>query len=193
MQKALNYRTLSEADFSQIVTLALQVHGDGYVDIPTLHDWLARGISHGSNAGFVVYDQQKLVGFRITFAPKQWLIDNWCSPHLWGIATEKICYFKCNTVNANYRGLGIGGKLLQLSVQAAKKQGAQAGVAHLWRQSPGNSAVKYFSKCGGRLIKSHPDKWHEDSLHDYACTLCGHNCHCDAEEMLLDFNHTGFK
>ena len=68
--------------------------------------------------------------------------------------TSQVCYFKCNTVDESYRGYGIGSTLLRLSIDAAKQQGAKAGISHLWKQSPGNSAVKYFTKCGGQLVQS---------------------------------------
>jgi len=51
---------------------------------------------------------EKLVGFRITFAAQSWEIDQWCSPELWQASMNKCCYFKYNTVDENYRGLGIG-------------------------------------------------------------------------------------
>jgi len=132
--------------------------------------------------------KDKLIGFRITFTAEHWQTDQWCSPHLWKVAKDKCCYFKCNTVDENYRGLGVGKKLLQLSIEAAKQQGAQAGVAHLWKQSPNNSAVAYFTHCGGELVTSHPDKWNEASKQGYNCILCGHDCHCEAAEMIIYFD-----
>ena len=74
-----------------------------------------------------------------------------------------------------------------LNIEAAKQQGATAGIAHLWKQSPNNSAVAYFTHCGGKLVKSHPDKWNEASKHGYNCILCGHDCHCEAAEMIIRF------
>ena len=70
---------------------------------------------------------------------------------------------------------------------AAKGQGATAGVSHLWKQSPGNSAVKYFSKNGGTLIKEHADRWRELSLAGYDCPICSNDCRCEAAEMMITF------
>jgi len=103
------------------------------------------------------------------------------------VPQDKCCYFKCNTVDENYRGLGIGKTLLQLSIETAKKQGAAAGVSHLWKESPNNSAVTYFARCGGELINYHPGKWNEDSQQGYNCILCGYDCHCEAAEMIIYF------
>ncbi len=190
------YEKLTPKYFKQVIKLANDVHGDGYLNGDSIAAWTARGISNNNNCGYVALldcgsDEKaanKLIGFRITFAAEHWQVDQWCSPSLWKVPKDKCCYFKCNTVDANYRGLGVGKKLLQLSIGAAKKQGAQAGVAHLWKQSPNNSAVAYFTHCGGELVKSHPDKWNEESKRDYNCILCGHDCHCEAAEMIIYFD-----
>ncbi len=185
------YTELTPKYFKQVITLGNQIHGDGYLTQQKIADWASHGISGNINCGFVAIStknaSEKLVGFRITFAAKRWQVDQWCTPTVWQVAKNKCCYFKCNTVDEGYRGIGIGKKLLQLSSAAAKKQGAQAGVAHLWQQSPNNSAVAYFTHCGGKLVKSHPDKWNEESKHGYSCILCGHDCHCEAAEMIIYF------
>lgn len=185
------YTELTTKYFKQVIELGNQVHGDGYLNQKNIADWAARGISNGVNCGYVALSKdgsnEKLVGFRITFASQHWQVDQWCSPKLWQVTKDKCCYFKCNTVDENYRGLGVGKKLLQLSISAAKKQGTLAGVSHLWKQSPKNSAVAYFTQCGGELVRSHPDKWNEESKQDYNCVLCGHDCHCEAAEMIIYF------
>lgn len=184
----ITYHEITPDDFAQIITLGNHVHGDGYIDENNVSTWVAKGFKHDINAGYVAYDGDKLVGFRITYSADNWTIDQWCSPDKWQVPAQNVCYFKCNTVDENYRGYGIGSQLLKLSIAAAVKQGAKAGIAHLWKQSPGNSAVKYFTKCGGELIKSHPDKWREQALNGYDCILCGFDCHCEAAEMIIYFN-----
>lgn len=184
----ISYHSLTEQDFADILVLANHVHGDGYLNLEQMHQWYIKGIKNNINASFVAYHENKLVGFRISYSQQSWAIDQWYSPELWKVDLQDTAYFKCNTVDEDYRGLGIGSKLLKLSISALQKQGAKAGVSHLWRQSPGNSAVKYFTKCGGELIKSHPDKWREDSLNGYQCTICGYDCHCEAAEMIIYFN-----
>jgi len=191
LQAEIIYTELTAEHFDQVIALGNQVHGEGYLTPQNIADWTAYGISNNINSGFVAISKdnssEKLVGFRITFAAKHWQINQWCSPNLWQVQKDKCCYFKCNTVEENYRGLGVGKKLLQLSINAAQKQGSRAGVSHLWKQSPNNSAVAYFTRCGGELVKSHPDKWNEDSKQGYNCILCGHDCHCEAAEMIIYF------
>lgn len=183
----VNYQKLVPTYFEQVIQLANTVHGDGYLTNESIADWVNRGIHAGINCGYVALLNQQVIGFRITFSANNWPIDQWCSPKLWQVPSEKCCYFKCNTVDQKYRGLGVGKKLLKLSIEAAKQQGATAGIAHLWKQSPNNSAVAYFTHCGGKLVKSHPDKWNEASKHGYNCILCGHDCHCEAAEMIIRF------
>jgi len=183
----ITYQEYTANDFDNVVALGNLVHGNGYMDKEDAKVWHQKGLKDGINAGFVAYDGKKLVGFRLTYAAGNWDIDKWCTPNKWNQPASTVCYFKCNTVDENYRGLGIGSQLLSLSISAAKKQGATAGVSHLWKQSPGNSAVKYFTKCGGKLIQTHPDRWREDALNGYDCTICSFDCHCEAAEMIIHF------
>ena len=187
----IHYQPLCPGDFSQLIVLGNTVHGDGYLTSQILQNWYKKGLTQSPtphNASYVAYHQGKLVGFRITFAVGHWQIDHWLTPQLWQVDSKKVCYFKCNTVDEHYRGLGIGSQMLQLSIEIATKQGALAGVSHLWQQSPNNSAVSYFTKCGGELVKLHPDKWHEESKNGYDCILCGLDCHCEAAEMIIYFD-----
>jgi len=184
----IEYFPLTAEYFPQVIVLANQVHGDGYLSLESLEQWTGKGIVNGVNSSFVALLDNKVIGFRSTYSAKHWTIDQWCSPDLWQVDSDKCCYFKCNTVDEKYRGLGIGKKLLQLAIEGAKQQGSVAGISHLWKQSPNNSAVSYFTKCGGELIKSHPGKWNEESKQGYNCILCGHDCHCEAAEMIIYFD-----
>lgn len=188
MKRTITYRTIEEQDYASVINLGTLVHGEGYINVTNLSAWVKQGIKNHINAGFVAYEEGTLVGFRLTFASAQWELDTWCSPGLWKTPIKQVCYFKCNTVDKNYRGFGVGSKLLSLSISAAKQQGATAGVSHLWMQSPGNSAVKYFTKCGGILIKEHPKRWNYLSKQGYVCPVCHDNCQCSAAEMLINFD-----
>jgi N-acetylglutamate synthase-like GNAT family acetyltransferase len=185
----IKYFPLTEAYFSQVIILANHVHGDGYLDDEKIVAWTNKGIVNDINCSFVALLDNQVVGFRSTYSANNWKVDQWCTPALWQVDSQKCCYFKCNTVDEKYRGLGIGKQLLQLAIKAAQQQGAQAGISHLWKQSPNNSAVSYFSKCGGKLIKLQPNKWNEESKQGYNCILCGHDCHCEAAEMIIHFDN----
>ncbi|GAB3011997.1 GNAT family N-acetyltransferase [Bowmanella dokdonensis] len=184
----IQYQQLTPDHFDRLLALANHVHGDNYLDMPSLQKLYNAGLKNDLNASWVALDDDRLVGFRLTLAAGNWQPDKWCSPSLWPVPRQEVCYFKCNTVDASYRAAGIGSKMLKLSVGEAAKQGAKAGLAHIWMASPGNSAFKYFSKCGGKLVKEHPGKWQENCINDgYVCPVCGTECDCVAAEMILQF------
>lgn len=180
--KGIQYFTMTTAHINEVVTLANWVHGDNYLSTEEALLFLQRGEKTLTNCCFVAFADNKLVGFRIAFAPGNWQPDQWCSPHLWPEAPEKIGYFKCNTVHEEYRAKNIGSLLMQLSKDALKTQGAVAGVCHTWMQSPGNSAFLYIKKVGGQQINLHHGKWR---LPDYHCPVCDGLCSCEAAEMLV--------
>lgn len=199
---SIKYVSLASQHFNAIVELGNYVHGDNYLNIESVKRLYQQSWSNDINASWVAIDTSiksksgrsiekygLLVGFRLTIAAKNWQVDQWCTPSEWEYANSDICYFKCNTVDADYRGRGIGSELLTKSIKCCEKQGAKAGLAHIWLASPGNSAFRYFSACGGRLIKKHPNKWQSASIDDaYECPVCDNICTCIAAEMLLEFS-----
>ena len=184
----IQYQQLNPDHFDGVLTLGNFVHGDNYLDPTSIKRLYEQSFDQGINASWVALQEDKVVGFRLTIAAPNWQPDKWCSPELWAVDQEKVCYFKCNTVAPAMQGLGIGSSLLRKSIELAKVQGAKAGLAHIWLASPGNSAFKYFSKNGGELIKKHPDKWRYPSIHEgYDCPVCEGYCECEGAEMLLKF------
>lgn len=186
---------LQKDDFDEIIRLGNTVHGDNYINYQALEKIYQLSFSEEHCCSKVMYDKPRgkgtLIGFRLTYAPGKWEIDKWCSPEDWGTDPGKVCYFKSNTIDADYRGLGIGSHLLDVSIQAVKRQGAIAGVTHIWMQSPGKGAFRYFTKNGGQLIWVWPDRWNEDcSTYGYNCSHCGTDCHCEGAEMILYFGET---
>lgn len=186
--KHIDYHLLTPVFFHQVVALGNAVHGDNYLTMDSLNQIYQKGWHNAINASFVAVYNRQVVGFRLTFAHSQWQPDKWCTPSRWTTDSNKVCYFKCNTVDPRMQGCGVGSELLRLSSAQAKAQGAVAGLAHIWLASPGNSAFKYFSKNGGELIRKHPDKWlYAAKYENYDCPVCPSLCHCIAAEMLLKF------
>lgn len=184
----IEYQQLAPEHFTQVLRLGNGVHGDNYLDSKSIEQIYRSSFQNGINASWVALKEDTLVGFRLTLAAQTWQPDQWCSLERWNVDQAKVCYFKCNTVDERFRGQGIGPELLRLSVLNAKKQGSLAGLAHIWLASPGNSAYRYFSKCGGKLVKEHPGKWRELSIRDgYCCPVCPDICECVAAEMILYF------
>ncbi len=189
MHHNLTISPFEPAHFKDVIVLGNLVHGDLYLTDESIAVIHQLGLSDDLNASFVAYNGDKLVGFRLTYAPGAWPIDQWCTTADWPYENDKVCYFKCNTVDESCRGQGIGGMLLSRSIEVAKQQGATAGVAHIWMQSPGNSAFKYMTKAGGKVVKIHPERWLGNSLNEgYHCVICNGVCHCDAAEMIIHFD-----
>ncbi|KZN34303.1 hypothetical protein N480_22125 [Pseudoalteromonas luteoviolacea S2607] len=178
---------LEAQHFSQVIQLGNLVHGENYLDKDKLKKFYKMGLKSGLNASFVaVNEEAQVIGFRLTYSAGQWPIDKWCTPEKWPVNRAEMAYFKCIAIHPDAQGSGIGPKLLSASIRILKQQGAKAGIAHLWKQSPGNGAVKYFSKAGGVLVKLHEDRWLENCINEgYECPICGNDCHCQAAEMVL--------
>lgn len=185
----IELKPLTAADHAAVIELGNRVHGDNYLTTENLADYAARGEKNGVNLNWLGYVDGQLAGIRLTFAPGQWVIDECCTPSAWPVAAEHMVYFKCAAVDDGIRGVGLGRLLLQRSISEAKKLGCSAGLAHIWMQSPNNSAYSYFSRCGGQLIGEHADRWHYISVHEgYHCPVCDGICHCTAGEMILNFD-----
>lgn len=182
------YRPITAADSAAVITLANEVHGANYLNEDSLAALLAGGTVGDVALNWLAERDGELLGVRLTLAPGNWPIDDACTPEEWPKPAEKMCYFKCAAVADKARGLGIGKTLLQRSIEGAKQLGCEAGLAHIWMQSPNNSAYEYFSRCGGVLITKHPERWLQASLEDgYYCPICDGDCYCDAGEMVLVF------
>lgn len=182
------YRTITAADSAAVIDLANEVHGDNYLNPESLNALLRGGTVGDVQLNWLAERDGEVLGVRLTLAPGQWPVDAACTPTKWPVAAEQMCYFKCAAVSERARGLGIGKQLLQCSIDAAQQLGCKAGLAHIWLQSPGNSAYEYFSRCGGALITTHPDRWLQASLEDgYYCPVCDGTCRCEAGEMVLVF------
>ncbi len=190
MSQSLKIDQLEPRYFPKVIKLGNEVHGDAYLTDEIIAKIYTKSIKDNVNCSFVMLDGDKVVGFRLTYAATNWQLDEWCSPDLWKLPIEQLCYFKSSTVDADYRGYGIAKQMLNVSIEAAKKQGAKGGICHTWMQSPGNAAYLYFIHCGGVHLKTYPNRWLEDSYAGYRCIVCGADeyCHCDAGEMILYFD-----
>ena len=184
----MQYLTLTEQFYSQVVNLANNIHGENYISQAQLAQMCQQGIKQGINASFVAVSDDTVIGYRLSFAAGQWQVDNWCSTSLWPVAESEMAYFKSVGVDSDFRGKGVAKQLLTNSISALQAQGARAGLAHIWRESPGNAAQAYFANAGATLLKVHADRWlHLCESHGYQCPLCGERCHCSAAEMVLRF------
>lgn len=181
---------LREQDLDKVEELGNLVHGANYQPTEFYENILKKSAVDGINSSFVAYDTltDDLIGFRVTYAPCNWDIDHWCTPDVWDVPPEKVCYFKSNTVHPDFQRRGLGSLMLSLAIDASKLQGAEAGLAHIWMGSPGNSAYKYFCKAGAEVIRVYEDRWRSDFKDfGFVCATDGTDCHCSGSEMLLRF------
>lgn len=178
---------LHRLHYRAVVALANLVHGEGYLNESMLASMVTQGIVDGKNASFVALADQAVVAYRLSFAAGQWQPDSWCTLSKWPVQTQSMAYFKSVAVKPEYQGNGIGQALLQKSIAVLKQQGAKAGLAHLWCESPNNSAVRYFTKAGGQLLHIHQNRWQHLSAAGYDCPRCRALCCCSAAEMVLLF------
>lgn len=184
----LTIRPITAADKAAVIALANQVHGDNYLNSSSFDALLAGGTVNQVPLNWLAEDDHQVLGLRLTLAPGNWPVDEACTPAKWPFDAAQMCYFKCAAVAESARGLGIGKRLLQASIDAAKQLDCKAGLAHIWMQSPNNSAYEYFSRCGGVLVNKHPDRWYRASVEEgYYCPVCDGDCHCQAGEMVLSF------
>lgn len=176
---------LGVSDFEKVLELGNRIHGDNYMDVARLTQDLDRSIKDGINCSFVAYEDvtDKLMGFRLTNAPGQWEIGDIYSVEKWGIPHNQLCYFRSVAIDPNYRRQGLGRIFLGKSIDTVRLQGGVGGIAHIWAGSPNNSAYLYFTRCGGKVIKRHPEVWAGQH-----CPTCGGVCTCDGIEMILRFD-----
>jgi GNAT superfamily N-acetyltransferase len=188
---------LREDDFDRIIELGDLVQGKNYLNYDTISKIHGMSYSRGTCCSYVMYDQPRekrnLIGFRLTYGPGLWVPDEWCSVDAWGVAPEKVCYFKSNTIHPDYQGKGIGPAMLDVSIEAVKQMGAEAGVTHIWLETPNKSAYRYFAKTGAETLWIWPGRWKNDlETYGYQCVVCCADgqvrpCRCHAAEMMLYF------
>lgn len=182
---------LRERDIAKIMDLSVLVYGENFQDLEYYVDILAKSEKDGVSCSFVGYDDlsEDLIAYRLTYAPGNWEPGQWSTPGLWGAPPEKVCYFSGNVVHPDRQGRGIGSMMIARSIEAVILQGGVAGVAHVWKESPGNAAYKCFTKAGGEIIKNHIDMYLGDfEKYGTICAVDGADCHCTGIEMIINFS-----
>ncbi len=197
MDRTYNIRFLREEDFEGVIKLANKIFGDNYLTHEDMHSILKKSKKGDRNCSFTMTlnkgdGAERLIGFRLTYAPGQW-IDSYdpkleLNPEMWGFDPEKVAYMKSNALDEEFRGSGFGRMLLDRGIAETKRMGAEAAVAHIWMNSPGNSAYNYFTRAGGSLVKTYPSYWTDYHTEDMPCIHCGFPCECPASEMIIDYS-----
>lgn len=196
MDRTYNIRFLQEKDFENIIKLGNSIFGDNHLTQDNLKSILKKSTKDNKNCSFILTLNEgdgieRFIGFRLTYAPGQW-IDSYdsnleLSLDKWGFDSEKTAYMKINALDEQFRGLGFGRMLLDRAIAETRRMGAEAAVAHIWMNSPNNSAYNYFSRAGGRVVKLYPSYFTYHAK-DNPCIRCGFPCECLAAEMIIDYS-----
>lgn len=180
----MKIRELKTSDFGPIQSLSDSVFGLGYIDKNTLNLVGERTCRNGITSSFVLENEGEIIGFRLTYAAGTWLeyTELNYTTDKWKLSVEEVCYFKVNCLHSDFRGKGLGQRLLETSISASMEQGAKAGVADIWLNSPNNSAYRYFERVGGEVVNIHHGRWRGNP-----CIRCYTECRCLGAEMILRF------
>lgn len=182
----INIVPFSRDNLEEVKQLTDEVFGSNYLTIEDLRGGFVNSWRNGENCSFLMYDDGRLIGVRITCAPGRWVYEGY-KVDAWKVDPEKVVYFQTICIHPDYSGKGLGQKLLDASIEASKEQDAVAGVANIWVNSPNNSAYRYFSKAGGQVINLKPDFWKYKHTEQVPCSRCGSPCLCTSAEMIIYF------
>ncbi len=171
----------TEDKVEEVKSLTDDIFGETYLTLEELKEDYKISWKGGICSSFLMYDNKRLIGVRVTHAPGTWDFGS-CLVDEWGVDSSKVAYFQTIGVHSDYSGKGLGQELLDASIEASKRQGAIAGVANIWVNSPHNSAYRYFSKAGGKVVNIKHNHWRGQG-----CILCGPSCDCIAAEMIIHF------
>ncbi len=179
-------RPMALVDVAAVSALADRMMGPGYYPVDEVERMLERSTVAGRVYSYVAdQDGSGLVGARFSLPPGRWRHGR--GPHLsvqgWPCGLDAAAYFQTAFVDPAHRGQGVGRALAARAIDDLRAAGARAVVAHAWKESPDNSAVRYLTRLGFRPIVEYPDYWVEV---DYRCPRDGTPCHCTAVEMVLD-------
>lgn len=132
---------------------------------------------------FLLLDSsEKIQGIRLAYPAGNWAHGKGkkLRPELWPFPIESAGYFQSLFISEVARGQGFGPKLSEMSLQIFRKLDHKGVITHCWKESPGNTSLKYLVEFGFTPIVEHPDYWIDV---DYVCTRDGKPCRCTAIEM----------
>lgn len=190
--KSIEISPLHEEYFDGIIKLSNRIFGENYLNYSCLEEVLKKSIKNDHNSSFCLinYNLEKIIGFRLTYAPGLWINDYKLEihPEEWGFNPANVAYMKSSCLDPGFLGQGLGRSMLTHAITETKKQNACAAVAHIWLHSPNNSAFKYFSRAGGTVIKRYPNYWSSIHNSQSPCKRCGSNCQCACAEMIINYS-----
>jgi len=180
IQKIQIKEPILESDFKKIIQLVDQNLSPDEVG----PDYLK---SLPSGSIYVAKANDKIAGAVVARLPKIYfdeLHEKYTSLDLIKTKKEKIGNIHIIIVSEQYRGQGIGQRLIKKALTFLKQSGVKTVVAHIWMQSPKNGSFLLFSSMGFKPIRLYEKTWQQ--YPGYKCVRCGSPCKCDFLEMALD-------
>ena len=180
----LTIRTMTPGDAARVSALADRLVGSAYYTPQLVAETLARTTTERGVFSYVAESGDALVAFRFVMPPGRWEAGRGrgLSPGRWGVPLSETAYFQSCFVDDGFMGQGLGRRLGVRALMELKAHGAQAVVAHSWKESPHGSSLRYLRRLGFEAVTEHPRYWSEI---DYVCRLDGKPCLCTAIEMIL--------
>lgn len=185
---SVEIRVMTLADAPGVSALADRLVGDDYYTAEIVGETMERSTHDGRVFSYVATHEGDLVAFRFVLPPGRWEHGRGegLAPSRWRAPLEKTAYFQSCFVDHAVMGRGIGRALAHRALLDLKEHGAQAVVAHSWKESPHGSSLRYLTRLGFEPVAEHPEYWVDV---DYTCSLDGKPCHCTAIEVVLDLTH----
>lgn len=178
-------RRMETSDVQGVSRLADKLVGLDYYPPALVTEYMERSTSEHGTFSYVASLEAALVAFRFVLPPGQWEHGRGrgLNPDRWPAPLERTAYFQSCFVDDAVMGQGIGRRLAWRALADLKASGAQAVVAHSWKESPHGSSFRYLQRLGFEAVDEHLEYWKEV---DYVCRRCGNPCLCTAVEMVLD-------
>lgn len=180
----ITYENFTFEHILEVKELLDKTAGIDYLTERDLEHILKNKVIKGDyNPSFIAKDGDKIIAIRLTYSPDIWIKTNkGISFSKWKVEKESVAKFHCLYLDNDYRGLGIGPKLSELSINLLKKMNAKAILCYSWLESFNNSSQKYLLKYGFEPVALHKHFW---ANLDYLCSGCNVKpCTCTAEEMI---------
>ncbi|MCJ8292344.1 MAG: GNAT family N-acetyltransferase [Crocinitomicaceae bacterium] len=180
MNNSTSITTLKEADFQDLLIIADNRFGSGYLTMGELQSYVA----NKTKIGFVAKTNQIISGFSLVqicdlneimslvLCEHEWFKEQFADKYPIGV-------IKTISVSEEFKNCGIGTALTEKSIKALEKaSGALMSIC--WEHEKGTPFAKILEKFGMTLSRRISDYWKEDSLKKkYQCKYCGSPpCRC---------------
>lgn len=92
---------------------------------------------------------------------------------------DKIGYLKSVAVDKDFKGYGLGSKLVEECLKILSKQKTDAIICTAWKHAGIINIGNILDRNGFVKRKEIKDYWYESSVREkYKCPQCGNPCHC---------------